>query len=115
MSRNIWILIVLWLCLSESTAQYTPDWESLDSRPLPKWYDEAKVGIFVHWGVFSVPGFGSEWFWWNWQGLKNPSYVSFMKSNYRSGFTYPDFADDYRAIFFNPDEWATLFQASGAK
>lgn len=48
--------------------RYTPNWDSLDSRPLPTWYDEAKFGIFIHWGVFSVPSFGSEWFWINWQG-----------------------------------------------
>jgi alpha-L-fucosidase len=48
---------------------YTPDWPSLDSRPLPSWYDDAKFGIFVHWGVFSVPAYGSEWFWWYWKGM----------------------------------------------
>ena len=37
-------------------ARYTPDWESLDSRPLPDWFDDAKVGIFMHFGVYSVPG-----------------------------------------------------------
>jgi alpha-L-fucosidase len=47
---------------------YTPTWNSLDSRPLPQWYDEAKFGIFIHWGVFSVPSFGSEWFWNQWKG-----------------------------------------------
>lgn len=50
------------------TGPYEPDWSSLDSRPLPSWYDEAKFGIFIHWGVFSVPAFGSEWFWWYWKG-----------------------------------------------
>ncbi|XP_062385815.1 tissue alpha-L-fucosidase-like [Sardina pilchardus] len=117
MSRFIWMLSILslWLCMPGTTAQYTPDWKSLDSRPLPNWYDEAKVGIFVHWGVFSVPGFGSEWFWWQWQGEKSPAYVSFMKNNYPPGFTYPDFAPDFRATFFDPDEWATLFESSGAK
>lgn len=49
--------------------RYTPDWESLDSRPLPTWYDDAKFGIFIHWGVFSVPAYGSEWFWWYWKGM----------------------------------------------
>ena len=49
-------------------AQYTPDWESLDSRPLPTWYDEAKIGIFLHWGLYSVPSFGGEWFWMYWEG-----------------------------------------------
>jgi len=48
--------------------KYIPTWPSLDSRPLPVWYDVAKFGIFIHWGVFSVPSFGSEWFWNNWKG-----------------------------------------------
>ena len=36
--------------------KYTPDWDSLDSRPLPAWYDDAKVGIFMHFGPYAVPG-----------------------------------------------------------
>jgi hypothetical protein len=52
--------------------KYTPDWESLDAHPLPQWYDDAKIGIFIHWGVFSVPAFGGnggsgEWFWEGWK------------------------------------------------
>lgn len=43
--------------------RFDPTWKSLDARPLPAWFDQAKFGIFVHWGVFSVPSFGSEWFW----------------------------------------------------
>jgi len=43
--------------------KYETNWDSLDKRPLPLWYDEAKVGIFIHWGVFSVPAFDNEWFW----------------------------------------------------
>lgn len=55
---------------------YDPTWESLDSRPLPEWYDSAKVGIFIHWGVYSVPSFGAgganagEWFWIYMRGKK---------------------------------------------
>lgn len=41
---------------SENEAKYTPDWKSLDSRPLPSWFDEAKIGIFMVWGPYSVPG-----------------------------------------------------------
>ena len=41
--------------------KYEPNWDSLDTHPLPEWYDNAKVGIFIHWGVFSVPSFGNEW------------------------------------------------------
>ena len=46
---------------------YQPTWDSLDSRPSPAWYDEAKLGIFVHWGPYSVPGIVSEWFWFYWR------------------------------------------------
>ena len=49
-------LIIFNLCFLSYICQYTPDWNSLDKRPIPKWYDEAKFGIFIHWGVFSVPG-----------------------------------------------------------
>ena len=38
------------------TPKYTPDWDSLDSRPLPDWYDDAKIGIFMHFGPYAVPG-----------------------------------------------------------
>lgn len=54
--------------IEANITQYSPTWDSLDSRPLPQWYDEAKIGIFIHWGVFSVPSFGSEWFWNEWKG-----------------------------------------------
>uniref|UniRef100_A0A2K6U121 Alpha-L-fucosidase n=1 Tax=Saimiri boliviensis boliviensis TaxID=39432 RepID=A0A2K6U121_SAIBB len=95
--------------------RYTPDWPSLDSRPLPAWFDEAKFGVFVHWGVFSVPAWGSEWFWWNWRGVGRPEYQRFMRDNYPPGFSYADFGPQFTARFFHPEEWADLFQAAGAK
>ena len=54
--------VFFWLSFVLVNAQYAPDWDSLDKRALPKWYDDAKVGIFIHWGVFSVPSFRSEWY-----------------------------------------------------
>ena len=49
--------LVIFICLiTHSHGQYTPDWDSLDTRPLPDWYDEVKIGIFMHFGPFSVPG-----------------------------------------------------------
>ena len=50
--------------------RFEPTWESLDTHVAPSWYDEAKFGIFMTWGVYSVPSFGtySEWFWNNWKG-----------------------------------------------
>lgn len=94
---------------------YTADWDSLDSRPLPTWYDEAKVGVFVHWGVYSVPAFYSEWLWWHWQMNRTDAVVDFMARNYRSDFTYQEFAPNFRAEFFEPYHWARLFKKAGAR
>ena len=98
-----------------SATRYDPSWESLDSRPIPTWYDEAKFGIFMHWGVYSVPSFYSEWFWWCWKGAHTQECVDFMKKNYRPDFSYADFGPMFKAEFFNPDQWADLLARSGAR
>ncbi|KAL2734508.1 alpha-L-fucosidase [Vespula maculifrons] len=95
--------------------KYDPTWDSLDARPLPAWYDDAKFGIFIHWGVFSVPSFGSEWFWNNWKEETGTKYQDFMKNRYPPNYTYQDFARDFTAEFFNASQWSEIFQASGAK
>uniref|UniRef100_A0A6J0VCS5 Alpha-L-fucosidase n=1 Tax=Pogona vitticeps TaxID=103695 RepID=A0A6J0VCS5_9SAUR len=101
--------------LAGEAARYDPTWESLDARPIPDWFDEAKFGIFLHWGVFSVPSFGSEWFWWYWQKEKREPYVKFMNANYPPGFTYEDFGPSFTAEFFDANQWADILKASGAK
>jgi alpha-L-fucosidase len=115
LKQQIWLLAVCICCIiALSSARYDPTWDSLDSRPLPSWYDEAKFGIFIHWGVFSVPSFKSEWFWNYWKG-GSTSIVDFMKKNYPPGFTYADFAAQFTAEFYDPAQWADLFKAAGAK
>ena len=92
---------------------YLPTWDSLDKRPAPQWFDDAKIGIFLHWGVYAVPARG-EWFWYYWHEGDKGS-VQYMTENYRPNFTYADFAPLFRAEFFNPNEWASLFKAAGAQ
>ncbi|XP_035039346.2 tissue alpha-L-fucosidase [Hippoglossus stenolepis] len=113
----ILILISVLLIGPGGAAHYEPNWASLDARPLPGWYDEAKIGIFVHWGVFSVPGYGqfSEWLWYWWRHDKRADIVEFMKTNYPPDFKYADFARKFHAEFFDPDAWADIFKASGAR
>ncbi|MBX2951176.1 MAG: alpha-L-fucosidase [Leadbetterella sp.] len=124
------ILIALVLCLSVSArAQYTPDWESLDKRSTPAWFEDAKFGIFIHWGVYSVPawatlsnadGFGSNYAEWYWQRLNNKDlkihkeFVDFHQKVY-AGKPYQDFANDFKAELFDPDRWAGILKESGAK
>uniref|UniRef100_H2ZMP0 alpha-L-fucosidase n=1 Tax=Ciona savignyi TaxID=51511 RepID=H2ZMP0_CIOSA len=118
-SKYVRLKISLFTCSvvpqSENTKRYEPNWASIDSRPLPQWFDQAKFGIFLHWGVFSVPSFGNEWFWWNWKGTKNQAVVDFMKNNYPPDFTYPDFARQFTAELFQPNNWADLFKNAGAQ
>ncbi|XP_005043944.1 PREDICTED: plasma alpha-L-fucosidase [Ficedula albicollis] len=101
--------------LLQARPRYEPTWGSLDARPLPAWFDEAKFGVFIHWGVFSVPSFGSEWFWWYWQKEKREPYVKFMDTNYPPGFSYEDFGPLFTAEFFDANQWADVLKASGAK
>lgn len=114
---GVFFLSVLTL---EVHGRYEPTWESLDARPLPQWYDEAKVGIFIHWGVFSVPSFGVDGvtesaFFWDYLSQKQPVTTEFLQGNYRPGFTYGDFAAQFTAEFYDANRWADIFKASGAK
>ncbi len=99
--------------------QYEPTWESIDSRPLPEWFDEAKFGIFIHWGVYSVPAWGpkgryAEWYWNHMQNKEGETW-KFHVENYGEDFKYPEFAPQFRAEMFKPDHWADIFDRSGAK
>ncbi|XP_013776105.1 alpha-L-fucosidase-like isoform X1 [Limulus polyphemus] len=107
------LLVLGFVALTNS--QYQPTWKSIDSRPLPSWYDDSKVGIFIHWGVFSVPSFGSEWFWEQWQQRKLKPFVDFMDRNYKPNFTYAAFAPSFTCEFYDPEQWADIFNASGAR
>jgi len=99
---------------------YSPNWPSLDSRPLPQWYDEAKIGVFMHWGPYSVPGIASEWFWYQWN-RRDPNnagdmeIVDYMAKHYAPDFKYQEFGPQLTAHFFNATQWAELVAASGAK
>ena len=95
--------------------KFSPSWKSLDKRNIPSWYDEAKFGIFVHWGLYSVPSFDNEWFWYNWKGLKKKKYVDYVEKNFPPGFSYNQFAPMFKAEFFDAKQWAKLVARSGAR
>lgn len=109
----------------EATAQeYEPTWESLDSRPMPEWFGDAKFGIFIHWGVYSVPAWirvqegkyasYAEWYYARVMGeLKGEE--DFHQRSYGPDFEYRDFAPLFTAELFDPDFWAELFAESGAR
>ena len=90
-------------------------WKSLDKREIPSWYDDAKFGIFVHWGVYSVPSFDSEWFWYKWKGRQLQQYLNYTGKNFPPGFSYNEFAPMFKAEFFDAKQWAELVARSGAR
>ena len=103
------------LVLRHCGAKYEPTWPSLDGRASPPWYDEAKIGILIDWGVYSVPSYKSPFFWHDWRSLNDSDIVQYMKRNYKPDFTYADFAADFKAEFFDAAAWGRVVQASGAK
>ncbi|XP_076275146.1 plasma alpha-L-fucosidase-like [Rhynchophorus ferrugineus] len=107
-------LLLILASLSHSLAKFDSTWDSLDSREIPSWYDDAKIGIFIHWGVFAVPSFSGEWFWATWKS-NDVEIDKYMKANYPPDFSYQEFAKDFTAEFFNATVWADIFAKSGAK
>lgn len=109
---------------------YTPDWESIDSRPVPEWFSHARFGIFIHWGLYSVPAWAtvdknissspvySEWYWWQKNtdtGSIGDATRQHHSAYYGDDFHYQDFVKDFKAENFDPAQWADLFEKSGAR
>lgn len=118
MKKLLLLCLSLSLIRSSFTQTYQPNWQSLDQRPTPKWFTDAKFGIFIHWGVYSVPGWSSKGNYAEWyqQGLQTTDTARqrFHKAKFGNR-SYYDLANDFKAELFNPDEWAQLFERSGAK
>ena len=95
---------------------FRPDWESLQKYEAPEWYRDAKFGIFIHWGVYSVPAFGNEWYPRN---MYEPGFEAYKHHIATYGpqdkFGYKDFIPMFKAEHFDPSAWAELFKRAGAK
>ena len=111
---------------------YEPTWESLDARPTPQWYTDAKFGIFIHWGVYSVPAWApkttySEWYLHDltesnlpgelakYGGKNQTPTQKFHNRVYGEDFKYEQFAPMFRAEMYDPAQWADIFARCGAK
>ncbi|TWT31025.1 Alpha-L-fucosidase [Posidoniimonas corsicana] len=96
---------------------YQPTWESLRRHtPAPEWFRDAKFGIYFHWGVYSVPAHGSEWYPRNMHQRDNGVYRHHRETyGEPTEFAYDAFVPKFRAEHFDADEWVDLFQRAGAK
>ena len=95
---------------------FQPTWESLKGYKIPDWYQDAKFGIFIHWGVYSVPAFGSEWYPRNSYRQDTPDFKHQVETyGPQTKFGYKDFIPEFKAQDFSAKAWAALFKESGAQ
>lgn len=127
--RKISIIISFFCLLSPFSlliAQYQPNWQSLDQREIPSWWGDAKFGIFIHWGLYSVPAYApvnevkgiyekyAEHYY-NRLLTGNKLFQNFHNKQFGEDFMYTDFAPIFKAEYFDPVAWANLFKEAGAK
>jgi alpha-L-fucosidase len=91
-------------------------WRSLGQYQVPDWYKDAKFGIFIHWGVYSVPAFGNEWYPRQMYRTGTPEFKHHVETfGPQKAFGYKDFIPLFKAENFDPGRWAELFRNAGAK
>lgn len=134
MKQFIFILILAGIMQTTNVAaqkKYEATWSSIDSRPVPQWFTDAKFGIFIHWGLYSVPAWGplpsdgagiydcyAEWYWYKLMDKDNkvnPLFTAFHNRIYGEDFKYQDFVKDFNCEMFKPEDWAGLFRKAGAR
>ena len=116
--KRIAFLFFLAFSAISAVSQVLPTWESINQRGYPQWFSDAKLGIFIHWGVYSVPAYASKegYAEWYYRGLMtNDDRKAFQERIYGKDFRYEDFAPLFKGELWDPDEWAELFKKSGAK
>ena len=82
--------------------KYKADWGSLAHHKVPDWYRHDKVGVFIHWGVYSVPGYGNEWYSRNMYDKNSPEFEHHVKTyGAHKDFGYKDFIPMFKAESFD--------------
>ena len=99
-----------------SRGPFKPSWESLEGFKVPDWYLDGKFGIFIHWGVYSVPAFGNEWYPRNMYKAGTDEFKHHVATyGPQARFGYKDFIPLFKAERYDARRWASLFREAGAK
>jgi len=126
------LLAALLLCASFvlNAQNYEATWKSIDKRDVPQWFENAKFGIFIHWGLYSVPSYSPavhdgvgiyERYAEHFGNRTDRSTkvgqmtMDFKDRVYGQNWTYQDFVSLFKAEMFEPEQWARIFEESGAK
>lgn len=125
MIRFVFLMLSAMLCVATSAKTYEAKWESLNKRPCPQWWKNAKFGIFIHWGLYSVPAYA--------QPDNKLTYLCYAEhygnpdrwypkgdvpayhAKHHAGKSYVDFAADFTAEHFDSAKWADILKRSGAR
>ncbi len=101
---------------TNQNGRYKDNWHSLSGHKTPDWYYKAKFGIFIHWGIYSVPAFGSEWYS---RTMYDPNHEEYKYHREHFGnqkdFGYKDFIPMFQGEKFDANEWISLFKEAGAR
>ncbi len=99
----------------DQSKKFEPNVNSLQNYTCPEWFRDAKFGIYVHWGVYSVAEDG-EWYAREMYQEGSDVYNYHLKKyGHPSKFGYKDLIPLWKADHFDPDAWLTLFKEAGAK
>jgi len=110
-------LITIQMAFSQTVNEVS--WDKLQNREYPQWFKDAKLGIFVHWGLYSVPSWSTaeryaEWYY-RWLDSSYQPVVDHHNKVWGDDFEYKDFAPLFTAELFDAQEWVDLFDRAGAK
>ena len=95
---------------------FHPTWESLNAYQIPQWFQKAKFGIFIHWGLYSIPAYNNEWYSRNMYIQSHPEFKHHIETyGPQKEFGYKDFIPLFTADKFNATDWLNLFKNAGAK
>ena len=97
--------------------KYEPNWESLKKhKEVPEWFRDGKIGIYFHWGLYSVPAYKNEWYPRH-AYTKGSDFFKHHVNTYgpHKEFGYHDFIPMFKAEHFDADRWASLFKEAGAR
>lgn len=119
--KRLTILIILCLFVQNYgfAQKETPTFNQIYQRKIPSWFNEAKFGIFIVWGIYSVPGWAPKGEYAEWYGgrfdIPNNKFQKYHEQVWGKDFTYDQFVPLFTGGAFNADEWTSLIQKSGAK
>jgi alpha-L-fucosidase len=119
--RRLFLVIQIACFLAPATlnaqlARYQATWESLEKYQIPDWFRDAKFGVFIHWGIYSVPAYQNEWYPRNMYIKDSKEYKHHIETyGPQNKFGYKDFIPMFTAKYFDVDKWVDLFKKAGAK